>query len=96
MLAVIVSLLMVLLSLLAIGAIGWHFGTKRGYAKAQDVCRKLLQAEQLARDEEIQRLRESAAQEIQSLNRERERLLDELAHFRMDAMERSKHGRNVV
>ena len=47
MLDVIMSLLLVLLSLLVIGAIGWHFGTKRGYAKAQDVCRKLLQEEQL-------------------------------------------------
>lgn len=91
MLAVIVSLLMVLMSLLAIGAIGWHFGTKRGYAKAQDMCRKLLQEEQLTRDEETQRLRESAAREIQSLNRERERLMGELAHFRIEAIEKSRH-----
>ena len=78
MLSVIVSLLMVLMSLLVVGAIGWRFGTKRGYAKAQAECRRILEEQRAEWDEENKRLRETAAQEVQTLARERERFALEL------------------
>lgn len=82
MFGLLVSLVLVFMVLLVIGGIGWFLGSKRGYAKAQKMCQKLMREERLSWDEESRRLRESAAQEIRSLNQERETLRQENARLR--------------
>ncbi len=48
------------------------------YAKAQAECRRILEEQRAEWDEENRRLRETAAQEVQTLARERERFALEL------------------
>ena len=46
-------------------------------------------------NQEMQALRESVSQEIQALNRERDRLRQENARLRMPTMEMAKYWTNV-
>ncbi len=83
MLALIACLLLILIALALFGAFCWKFGYRRGYSKAQEQCKRILETERQSWDEETRRLRETAAQEIQALSQERERFAMELGRQRM-------------
>lgn len=74
MLSLIACVLLILIALALFGVFIWKFGYRRGYRKAQEQCRRILETERQTWDAENQRLRDAAAQEVQALTRERERL----------------------
>lgn len=95
MFSVLACLLLILLFLTLFGAGIWKVASKRGERQAHAQYQKILWEEQSTHSEAIQRIRDAAAQEIQMLNRECDRLRQENAQLKMPTMEMAKHWSNI-
>lgn len=95
MIQVILSVVLVLVAVAVVFTLVWSITFKRGVARARREYQQQLAIERDAMNREMRNLRDTAGEEIQALNRECDRLRNEVAHLRMPTMEMAKHWSNV-
>lgn len=95
MIQVILSIALVLIAMVVVFALVWSIAVKRGAARARREYQQQLDIERDAMSREMKNLRDTAGEEIQALNRECDRLRNEIARLRMPTMDMAKHWSNV-
>lgn len=95
MIQIILSIVLTLAALAVLFALVWNIAFKRGAARARQEYQQQLGIERDAMNCEMKNLRDTAGEEIHALNRECDRLRNEVARLRMPTMEMAKHWSNV-
>lgn len=95
MVQVILSIILTMAALAALFALVWSIAFKRGAARARREYQQQLGIERDAMYREMKNLRNTAGEEIQALNRECDRLRNEIACLRMPTMGMANHWSNI-
>lgn len=95
MIQVILSIALMLAAMSVVFALVWNIAFKRGASRARREYQQQLGIERDAMNREMKNLRDTASEEIQALNRECDRLRNEIAQLRMPMMDMAKHWSNV-